>query len=260
MRRRGQIYQQYKQLKFRARKSWLREALKQRPCNCQFNQEFEVDYPPQRVGVCMLRTSDPNWSRHLCSDHSEADREFASTCPGYAPNQDAEEIKDEFSTLIDEAESTGNLGYLAYRYPDLAALLWVLCPWEDSDDGESEEEPPLPTPIKIGKEAKAVLDLPDPELEPSEEVEPKPETKIASNPFDLCQKLTLPSGRGCSRSGEIYCLPVFDAPAEVVKNVVCHRGDGGEASPIKDVKFFYDNLLFAMVAYLYLSKRAGVVV
>jgi hypothetical protein len=43
--------------------------------------------------------------------------------------------------MIEEAEQTGNLGALAYRHGELAALLWVLeAPLELRTESEGEEE------------------------------------------------------------------------------------------------------------------------
>lgn len=142
MRREGQIRYQYKQLKYRHRKAAIESNFKRLPCNCIHNRTRDLA-DGSRVQYCALRETRnvPEWDRVICDDRDEEDVNFVRHhCDHFQPLKSSEDIKDEFNALIDHAESTGDLGYLALHYQDIAALLWVLAPWDHYCSGVPDME------------------------------------------------------------------------------------------------------------------------
>jgi hypothetical protein len=135
MKQRGQVQQQYKQVKYRARKALLEQKLRREPGNCGFFQHAAVK-DGTKVGLCGYSAimSDPTWEVVSCNT------EQAKNCPQFTAEATSEELKARFDRFVSAAE-TGDrhaMGSLAYLYPDLAALLWVMEPW--GSDSEAEEK------------------------------------------------------------------------------------------------------------------------
>lgn len=141
MRNPGEIRQKYKQSKYRARKNALQAGLKPSPRNCFYNSLFESS-SGKKVGLCCYRQmeEDLSWPMVLCDREMPEGKEQARSCEHFRPLQTKKEIRFRFDFLVGEAEKTGDLGPLAYHYPVLAALLWVLgAPLVAENDKESGE-------------------------------------------------------------------------------------------------------------------------
>jgi hypothetical protein len=69
---------------------------------------------------------DSEWDVTLC------DQAQAKECEKFTPCATADELKERFNTFVGYAEAGDAvaLGAVAFLYPDLAALMWVLEPWK----------------------------------------------------------------------------------------------------------------------------------
>jgi len=137
MKREGQIRQQYKQVKYRIRKKLLDKNMRVEPSNCCFHAPVSVE-KSSGVVLCAYKemAEDADWDVVVC------DVDQARQCDRFAPEATPDEIKSRFERFLAAAETSGNaqaIGTLAYHYPDLAALLWVLEPWTSQGETSCEE-------------------------------------------------------------------------------------------------------------------------
>jgi hypothetical protein len=118
----GQIAQKLKQAKYRHVKKEMRNLLKVSCLNCRHN--VQVKSRSGFLGVCSLdhKTCDP-----LVGDRS-------AQCEVYVPGHTKEEIKESLQTFFAQKK----VHEIAVRFPDVAALLWVLI-----GDEENPQEGPL---------------------------------------------------------------------------------------------------------------------
>jgi hypothetical protein len=122
MRTPGQVAQKMKQAQFRHIKREISRLLKQTPPNCKLNRTLDLDIGP--VGVCSLdcEVCDPRF------------KDRSSECGKWEARHQKDSIK---SSLKDFFKSRPPAD-IAVRFPDVAALLWVL---EDERPSLSEEVP-----------------------------------------------------------------------------------------------------------------------
>lgn len=118
-----------KQVRFRHLKKRLAAALKERPENCAHNHSFKHPLTNGTLtGMCLCpeqegdRLCDPDWGG----------MEKAKSCPLFQPQQTKDEVKDDFNAELIEM----SFAQIAYSYPDLAALMWVLGEEEVSENWE----------------------------------------------------------------------------------------------------------------------------
>ena len=106
----GEILQKLKQVKFRHLKRELSKRLRQEPSNCKNN--VLVNTPTGQVGVCKidLQSCDPRFSNR------------ADSCGAFEPLYEKEELKE---SLV-EFFLSRPIHNIAIRFPDVAALLWVV--------------------------------------------------------------------------------------------------------------------------------------
>lgn len=121
MRSSGQIQQKLKQVRFRHYKKEAADLLRQAPKNCVNNIMVEGAQTPIRV--CKL-------DFQVC-DAKGQDR--SGSCGKFAQTHGREEVKKSLHDFF----SGRSVSDIAVRYPDVAALLWVL-------DGEVLEDEELP--------------------------------------------------------------------------------------------------------------------
>jgi hypothetical protein len=120
MKTEGQVRQKFKQVCYRHRKKLLEKSLSRVPDNCAHNRQLDVG-GTRPVGFCSLLIEDPGeWQGLVCDVHR--DPELAKTCPKFRPPIETDDIKAAFKALVEDPER----GLLALKYPDIAALLWVL--------------------------------------------------------------------------------------------------------------------------------------
>lgn len=146
------------QVRFRHLKREVRTGLSRRPSNCRHNGVVELPIFGQ-TGICLLKTE--GRERVLC-DSGLNDR--APTCTTF----DCMHTKDSLKSEFDEFLLVSDRAHVAERYPDMAALLWVLdleapetlTPEDPSVPSESISEPPEP-PADLSEPGS---DLPSPPL------------------------------------------------------------------------------------------------
>lgn len=123
MKTESEVRSKLRQILFRHRKKEMITALRVIPSNCIHN--VKMDSPNCQIGVCGFGRDTENWNQKICDEKFGGDN-VASLCP-YFQTQDPDEIKKSFK------EAMITPGHIAYRYPDVRALKWVL------DDGDFEE-------------------------------------------------------------------------------------------------------------------------
>jgi len=103
------------------------------------------------VGVCAYKVAKGQEYDGVC-DEKFGGRARAASCPVFQADREADNIREEFDSFLREAD----FGEIAYHFPDMAALLWVLSKLpedgtEDPDDeglpDEIEEIMPLKTQV-----------------------------------------------------------------------------------------------------------------
>jgi len=118
MRSNGQIAQKLKQARYRHVKREIRRLLDRNPDNCKNNRTVKT--PSGKLGVCKLdcQTCDVWLDR-------------SPECPDFDPLHTKDEIKDSLKEFF----QTRTVPEIAVRFPDVAALLWVLAEDEDPQAG-----------------------------------------------------------------------------------------------------------------------------
>lgn len=112
-------------------KKALAENFKREPGKCRFNGVVEGN--TYRIGVCLYDAETPeDWPGLVC-DEKEGGLEQAKKCDWFGPKATKEEVKEEFSNFF----KNSSLPEIAQRYPDVAALMWVL---DSTTSGLDEDE------------------------------------------------------------------------------------------------------------------------
>jgi len=138
----GQVKHKLAQVRFRHLKREIRNGLSRRSLNCVHNGAVEMPGVGE-VGVCLKGAESGNWNGGVC-DESVSDR--AAQCPLFERCRSRNQIEDDFNAFLGSAERA----LIAERYPDMAALLWVLDldrPEEIVDLGDEDILSPEYTPI-----------------------------------------------------------------------------------------------------------------
>jgi hypothetical protein len=131
----GQIRQQLKQVIFRHLKKRLKDQLRQAPDTCRHNSELEPrDRHDDAHGIQACFFTTDGVPRGVVCDVRYDNGFRAKECPLWESRRDKEDIRTEFQALVEDE----NRGKLAAKYPDIAALMWVLD--NDLDTSESGEE------------------------------------------------------------------------------------------------------------------------
>jgi hypothetical protein len=135
----GAIKHKLKQVRFRHLKKRVEAALKPTPEACLHNRALvhplSDDTP---VGVCIH--PDQEAGENLCDAAWEGCAK-AKQCPLFTPRVSKEEAKVQFKDSLAEMD----FAEIAFLYPDMAALMWVLGQEEAGNDWEGSAE--LPTPV-----------------------------------------------------------------------------------------------------------------
>lgn len=122
MRREPSVQHKLKQVLYRHLQKRLRANFRRVPAACRYNREVG----DQNVGVCMFKTDGiPRGT--LCDARYEG-VSVSKNCPWHEPRQTTDEIKVEFRVLFEDAHR----GLLGVAFPDVAALMWVLDPEDES--------------------------------------------------------------------------------------------------------------------------------
>lgn len=132
MRTRAEVKQQLKQVTFRHLKKLLVENFKQRPDTCCHNREAVLDEDSDTVVYLCGHVNAEGVPRNVVCDARVAGcLAMARECPLWAPLKTKQQVKDEFNEIV----QSSNRGLIAKRYPDIAALMWVM------DDPNGDEVP-----------------------------------------------------------------------------------------------------------------------
>jgi hypothetical protein len=153
LRTESDIRKKLAQARFRHLKKRVRTSISRRPQNCVHNRKLGDGSTPERpaVGVCMLNGDCPDG---VCDD-AFGGRARAAGCPSFTP-PDPESVKLDFEDFLSEAPA----GEIAYLFPDMAALLWVLDtrPDVETDIPDGEDIPRI-TPPATDPDTAEVMDL-----------------------------------------------------------------------------------------------------
>ena len=133
MKTEGAIRHKLKQVRFRYLKQRIEGALERRPDNCVHNGSLEGVVASDTVRVCFAQVDIPGRKVVLC-DERFGGCARADSCALFAARQSKADVKAEFYAEIEGM----SFPEIAYNYPDMAALLWVL-----ADEGL---EVPTPDP------------------------------------------------------------------------------------------------------------------
>lgn len=117
MKAEGTLRRQLKQVLFRHFQKELRAALRRGPITCIHNHVVDL-WPGASVGVCAVC---PAGDHPFCDPRMVDLHHKIAGCP-WIPKRDKETIRQAFRALI----TSGDVGRIATRYPDAAALMWVL--------------------------------------------------------------------------------------------------------------------------------------
>lgn len=120
----GTVRHKLTQVRFRYLKKRLEMELQQAPGNCRFNAEL----PDDGYSICVYGAeSTDTWVASYCDVRIDQGAR-AQSCSTFCHRRSKEQIKEEFGRELNAM----SLPEVAARWPDMAALIWVL-------DGE---EPP----------------------------------------------------------------------------------------------------------------------
>lgn len=145
MRTKGQVKQQLKQVVFRHLQKVLRGKLKQSPATCRYNRELSLS-PGSEVHLCGVLNSEGVPRHVLCDARLDACTEMARECPLWEPIRGKELLKSDFHKFL----RSGDRGKIAARYPDIAALMWVLDNPEMPSESEISEMAVADPPVSPG--------------------------------------------------------------------------------------------------------------
>jgi hypothetical protein len=180
----GTIKHKLNQVRFRYLKKLIEAEFRPTPGNCRHNVLLPkyaslepgsvTEHPP--VGVCAYGMTDPSsgWPLSHCDERVDGGSR-ARSCDKFCPRRTKEEVKEDFRQKLDAM----TFPEVAFNYPDMAALIWVL----DTSDVSVPEDVPPPTPVVVSEEPDPPTDAGSPpaplveELPPSEPPRQEPPKK-----------------------------------------------------------------------------------
>lgn len=124
----GAVRQKLKQVRFRHAKRELDAALTRTASTCEHNAAYNVPGVGE-VGVCLLNQG------VVCDAERGAD--LAPGCSSYSCKYTKDGMKEALESAFD-----GSIAEVAAKYPDAAALMWVL-----TDEPPAPDAPPLTDPF-----------------------------------------------------------------------------------------------------------------
>lgn len=133
MKRQGAIRHKLKQVKHRLLQKAIRNGLSKKPSNCRHSGLVRGNANDSLFHVCLQDSHNPKeWDGVIC------DPSIPNTCPFFTPHKTEEEIREGFNLEFDALINEGDMGKIASKYPDVAALLWVLA--DSTDETEDEDD------------------------------------------------------------------------------------------------------------------------
>ena len=147
----SQIRQQLKQVLFRHLQKELRNNFKEVPEGCHYNHFTKIGGSSEGVGVCrfdgVLNDGIPSPRGKVCDTRVAGCVMQARGCKYWSAIRTKEEVKAEFRALL-----ASDRGTVAARYPDVAALLWVLGDVDFAEELQYAEDgldPPVPDLVEV---------------------------------------------------------------------------------------------------------------
>lgn len=146
----GAVKHKLTQVRFRHLKKRLEADLRQVPGNCLYNAPM----PGEVAAICLYGAENPaTWTPSFCDEREDGGAR-ARACELFCPSRSKEQVKDDFGRELNGM----SLPEVAARYPDMAALIWVLDEGDltvdhgDVPAAESPavvEVPPEPPPVSV---------------------------------------------------------------------------------------------------------------
>ena len=140
----GQIRHQLKQVMFRYLQKEIRDNFKDHPEACLHNHWTPINGSPERIWICRCDAApiegvvSPRGK--VCDSRVAGSLLQARACKYRVAVRTKEQVKEEFRSLM-----TSERGAIASRYPDVAALMWVLDGVDFMEvlrEAEDEADPP----------------------------------------------------------------------------------------------------------------------
>ena len=134
MKSEGKIKHKLKQVKHRITRKEVRRNTSKKPCNCKNSGVVRGHASEPLFHVCLMDSDKPDeWEGMIC------DGSVPNTCPFFKPRKSKKEIEAE----VEQVLNSGDMGMIASKFPDIAALLWVLAGVEpeDIEEDNSDDEP-----------------------------------------------------------------------------------------------------------------------
>lgn len=153
MKTEAQVRHKLQQVKFRHLKREIRTGMSRKPCNCENNGLVNMENG-STMGICLLGAGQSGYWQGILCDESRGGLRVAETCPNFNAIRTPTEIRSEFDTFL----KSNNRAVVAEKYPDVAALLWVL---EEEVDVTGAEDLEVPA-VTNGKVEVEVKTLPSP--------------------------------------------------------------------------------------------------
>lgn len=139
----SQVRQKLKQAMFRHLQRELQDNFKTIPEGCFHNHFTSIGGSPERVGICRFEGALPDDlvspRGKVCDTRVAGCVMQARACKGWSALRTNVEIKTDFRNLM-----MAERGVIAARYPDVAALMWVLDGVDFTEEirlAESEADP-----------------------------------------------------------------------------------------------------------------------
>jgi len=126
----GEVRQKLKQVIFRLRKKHVEAVFRKAPETCRHNSTLEPMPREEIPGVQACFYTTDGVPRGVVCDVRFDNGARARSCSLWEPRGDKEQVKTEFHEVME----SGNRGLIASKFPDVAALMWVL-------DGSLGDEP-----------------------------------------------------------------------------------------------------------------------
>ena len=131
MKNSGEIRQKVKQVRYRYLKKALDRKLRHQPDNCRFNGV----HGGCSYKCCLHRLEEDGWNGIVCDTELDG-KDRAEACPVFELQYDKEQIKEGLDSFL----KTAPIQEIAFYFPDLAALLWVLDGETHLRDADEEED------------------------------------------------------------------------------------------------------------------------
>ena len=134
MKKIGAIRHKLKQVRHRLLQKSVRNELSKKPCNCKHSGLVRGNSSEPLFYVCLLDSENPReWEGTIC------DPSVPNTCPFFKTHHTKEEVEERFNREFDSLLEESDMGKIASKYPDVAALLWVIA--GNEDEGQEDDEP-----------------------------------------------------------------------------------------------------------------------